>query len=774
MRLFLKHIARSIKNRATQPVILLLVLILATSVTIFSVGMNEMIMEELNDSSFASYGSADLVVSLNGSSTSRFMFADRAEELLGQGTKAVGCFELSVFYGENKSSAFCGAVDFYDVEEVFDLEFSQSSPITQSTVGESIFVTEKFAEENNLSPGSSIKLEIAGVSKVYKVVGISKAAFMSSYDILADVSGIIEILTSTSPILSALGESFKPAGSIYIDLPEGMSIDQAIRILESDSMFADRNYVNVAEASRASGSDRVVRLPMQLSVMLSAILTLMVSYTCFYILSLERSEENKIFLAAGARPRMLVGCQYLEAAAYWLVGGALGFLLSIPMTEVFVAYAGFEHVEPTVSTYSVIFSEICVLAVIMTTVAVFNLTSKQSHRKKNPLPIKNKAWIILSVVYLISYALVFVLPADYRIITFSLSTIFAVFLIFAYLPKLMQKAMLCIDAKLQKSAGGRKQNQAFRYAVKNLYSVKILHNTTRLVTIATTAILLIFMAMLSYFGNVNSTREILNGDYIVINSTDRCYEKLTECNSIDSIYRLYMDQQKFDNGVKCVVLSSDSQDAFTNTLPIENIPEGSSAIITDGYAKTLSIGVGDSMTLALDNMVVEIQVAEVVNSSFQFILMDCEHFGLSYNMLLTKGADGVENNLLLDEITEATAIEMAAVIPADQLVEATLRGIEIMLRSAIMLMIVISVFILIGMLNNLVESYRSRADEFSLYRFAGMSGKTVRRMKIYELMMTFGFGIALGLVAFALQQAAMNYGLKSIGVEMYENLKYFF
>ena len=81
---------------------------------------------------------------------------------------------------------------------------------------------------------------------------------------------------------------------------------------------------------------------------------------------------------------------------------------------------------------------------------------------------------------------------------------------------------------------------------------------------------------------------------------------------------------------------------------------------------------------------------------------------------------------------------------------------------------------IVGMVNNLVESYRFRKEEFRLYLTAGMSRGDIRRMKGLELIITFGVGLGVGLVLFAASLFATQKALILFGTDVIGGFKDFF
>ena len=67
---------------------------------------------------------------------------------------------------------------------------------------------------------------------------------------------------------------------------------------------------------------------------------------------------------------------------------------------------------------------------------------------------------------------------------------------------------------------------AFRYAVKNLFKVKVLHNFSRLISLLVGVLLACFFVIVSADGYVLAANEMIQADYVVLNSAESCYQKL--------------------------------------------------------------------------------------------------------------------------------------------------------------------------------------------------------------------------------------------------------
>jgi hypothetical protein len=143
-------------------------------------------------------------------------------------------------------------------------------------------------------------------------------------------------------------------------------------------------------------------------------------------------------------------------------------------------------------------------------------------------------------------------------------------------------------------------------------------------------------------------------------------------------------------------------------------------------------------------------------------------------MMMVKGENGVPMDGLMQELTDKTALELAAVITVGELFEDRMQTIYICLRLALMFLSVSSLFACVGMVDNLYESYRAREEEFNLYAYAGMSRAQIRRMKLWEILLTFVFGFIMGALCFGVMAFASNATFHSIGFETFISAVYCF
>lgn len=781
MRLFFKHLLRSIVKKPLQPVILLVTLMLAMAVSIMSFTMKSGLDQETNAGQQAKYGNAHLTLSLNGDSTSRFMFASDVEEVLLGEADAVGAFELPMLYGEEKDTVFGVATEFSDVGEVFDFRFNEYGKITPSSLGYSALITEKLAKEKGLGLGDKFNVLAFGGEKEYEVAGIAPHRFMDAYDVMVDITGVVRLLADGSPLLSALGDSFKPCSTIYVrilgeDIDEEI-LEKHVERLQADERFADKTLVEVSGKVFVGSNIKYMSLIMDVASLLSLILAGVVTFCCFYVLAHERTNENRSFTLSGAKPWMLHLMQYLEVCIYWLVGGGVGTLLSIPLVRFMVHWAGFEYVVGSIALSAVLKAGAFLLLSVLATATLF-IYSQRRKKKKAKLESVGKSVYIVCGVALLIYGFVFVAPMKIRGAVLIAGMVALVFAVFLVVPPVLKGLMRVCNRRFEERYTKTYHSKALalRYAVKNVYSVKILHNIVRLITVLTVVVLGTVLIVISTYGHVSYVESIFNGEYAVLNATESCQEKVLSCDLVDNSYKVYIGTAKLssEKDSSLNAFSADEVAVYSPHLHIQTNPSGNQAVVSLGVAKQYLWKVGDVVTVELEGEVKEIVISNVVDAGFSFMALDCEYFGVSRNVLIAKGVEGASSADVLSQLTDATAVELAAIVSVKDLFKGKLATIDVCLKLGVIALLAVVVFSTIGMLDNLYESYRARRSEFALFRHSGMSKKMIRKMKSNEITLTLGLGVLFGLIIFVFYSMMLNAGLYAFRYATFLNFLHFF
>ena len=769
MRLFLKHLTRSVRRRPLQPFMLIVTLTLAIASSIFFFSVGRALDDEANVMQAEKYGSADIAVTLTGDCASRFMFTADVEDILGDRADSVGCLELPIFVGREMETVFAVATDFRAVEKIFDLHLLEIAEIKASDLGDSALVSAEFANSRSLSLGDSFSATVFGTEKTYVVCGIAESDFMAAYDVMVDTSGIVKIMAEDSLLVSAMIDSFEAATVIYISIAEDIDVEECMTLLKADERFADKSINAVYEIVKIEKNVETMSLIVDVVILISALLCAAVVFSCFFVLSSERAEENNSFILSGATRRFIALFEYLEVVVYWAVGSVFGILLSVPLVRFFVGAAGFKYATDKLRVDCVLLSVFFILGILLLTVGAFIFAERFRGRRPLGIKVERRAAAASVAVFLSLLLLLLILPAASRFIVFVICLAALMAALFFCVPVVIRCVAGAIGDALDRRAVSRGGGAPLKYAMKNLSSVRLLQNVSRLVALLLCILASAGMIVASSFGAMSNMEKLFDADYVVLNATDSCTKKLSECENSERNTRVYVGYS-----YKTCIISVEDLDVLDDGLEITARPEGCAAVVSAGDAAIRNLRVGDSFTLECEGEEIPLTVIEIIDSGYNFVLFDSQSFGVAYNAVMVKGADGVSDGELLSEISDKTADELVAVSSADSFFSEKVETIRVYCVAGAILSLVMLAFAIIGTADSLYDGYRSRRDEFRLYAVSGMTRREVRRMKAYEISLTFAFGILMGLVGFMLSAVVIENGLVSQAYKTFINLKEFF
>lgn len=770
MKLFFKHLCRSVRKKPLQPILLTFILSLAVLTTLFASSMDYILQNETDRAQSERYGASHLTVTLDGASKSRFMFVKDAEEVLGDAAEVAGSLTLPMMYGEGADAVFGVATDFSEIGRIFDFTFTEYGVLTEAAVSDSAFLSAAFAERHALGIGDAFEIKAFGKEKLYTVAGISPLPFLESYDIMVDNSGIASLLAGDSLLLSAVKDGFRPYSTLYIEILEKEKAENTIwdRLFKKNS---HRTELEAAEALAAApafrnatvsvvdsavsleSSNDALGLLIDIVMVLACVLAGAVAFGCLYILSTERSAENRSFMLSGARASRLHAVQYAEVLLYLVPGSVIGTVATIPLLKAFVSSFGFRYAPSGLRTADVLKSILFILAAAMLTVAIFTASEPMMHRTKEKKKHARVFAFLPAALTAVLFLLIFLIPAQPRKFLSLPAVISFVASICLYTPAVFRAVIGFFDRWMDRRAEKtcRAPLTALRYALKNISSVKILRNTARLLSLLLFVVFSVALLMMSSVGHMGFLRKSFAADYIVFGATDSCYRGVSACESVESSKRVYFQSVKNQNGRALMVLGAEDMSVLEERLRPKTKPHGKYAAITVGEAYYFDVAVGDTMVLEVSGKTVEIEIAEILDSTLNSILIDNENFGLHYNLVFATAREGATDAEVLSEISEKTKTDLATVMRTERFWDERLTTLEVYVGGGLILLCIVCAFALISLLDNLVQSYRARRDEFVLYRLCGMSRGRVGLMIGTEITLSLLFGLCtaiLGLLVF--------------------------
>ncbi len=792
MKLFFKHLCRSIRKKPLQPILITGILALAVATALFASSLGFLLRNETDRAQSERYGTSHLTVTLDGASKSRFMFVKDAEAVLGDTAEVAGVLTLPMVYGDAQTAVFGMATDFTEIGRIFDFSFTEYGALTEASVAGSAFISADFAEKNGLRCADTLLLKAFGQEKTYTVVGISPLPFLESYDVMVDNSGIASLLAGDSLLLSAVKDGFRPCSTLYIEFvseEEKLSFwDRLFKkneeredpiqvdLLASAPAFKNATISMVNAAVARENNTEALSLLVDIAIVLASALAAAVTFGCLYILSTERMEENRSFMLSGACASHLHAVQYAEALSYFGVGSAIGTLCARFLLRDFVSRYAFRYASDGIRTVDAVKSILFILATVLLTVALFTAAEPMMHRAKAKMPMMRRLVPFPGLIAVLCILLAFLLPVRMRSFVILPTAVAFIVSIFVYTPIALRACAEFLDRRWE-TRSEKTHRAAFpslRYAIKNIFTVKILQSSARLFALLLFVVFSVLSLMLSGFGHVSFFEKSFHADYIVFGATDKCYQGVSGCENVQSSSRVYLQMVETERGKPLMALGAEDMSAFDKGLRPNSPPRESQAAISSGEAVFSGLKVGDVLVLYVSGKRIEVVIGEILNSTLNVVLIDNEYFGLHYNLVFANGEKNATEADLLSEISTKTKTEFATVMRGEEFWNARLEAVEVYIGAGIILIAIICGFALIALLDNLLQSYRMRRDEFVLYRLSGMSRGGVGRMICAEISLSLLFGIFITLLAMLVFLPVMRAVFFSFAYDFMLGIKNFF
>ena len=462
---------------------------------------------------------------------------------------------------------------------------------------------------------------------------------------------------------------------------------------------------------------------------------------------------------------MLHLMQYAEILLYWLIGGILALLLALPSVKLLAGFIKFSYAKPKVYLANIVFAEFSILIASIVTVTAFILLQRMKNLPRIKASSEKISAFALTVIYGIIFVILMTITAPLKFTLFLISIVAIMVVAFICTPVLMKFVTRILDSSLDRKfeKSFTAKHRALKYAVKNTTTVKMLSNTSRLICIFTTIVITFSVVVISQNEIIVNLKNVFSAEYAILNATERCHEKLEECQSVESTYEVYVGSATQSDGTPIHAFASPDISVFSDKMQLTCQPEGDGVIISEGQAKMLGVGIGDRIDVNINDTVITLTVIETVRASFAIVIFDAEYYGIPYNMLMAKGANGTKASEVILEISDKTAAELATVSLTSDLLEARVDIIEMYLRAAKVLLAIIVLFVCIGFVNNLCDSYRARKPEFALFELSGMSRKEIKRMKICEISVVLAIGIVFSIIVSIFSVFSADAGLSTFG-----------
>lgn len=761
MNLIFKHTVRSVRNKPLKSLIVILILTVATVMTAFSYEALAALGREEAARNESTFDNADIVVTSNGSSAN-VIAKKYFDDFLEEGDVISGYYTLPFFDGDGQS-VLGAATDFYGIDEIFNISFTEYSGIKASEIDSCILVSSRYAREKSLTTGQKTEYTFFGEKLEYTVCGISEYPFFGSYDFIINMTGIMNIMTSKISYLAVFDESDFLFSSAYIRLADP---SRAEALKESMENGAYGNFVyTVRDEMKNRGFDySILYLIFVVMALLVFAIASVLAYNAFNTILAERSDQHAAFALAGTDAGRITLGFAVETAVYTVIASLVGFALTAGLVRVFEGVLDFIFTSLEFSWKGMLCAFVGEVAVGTAVVAAMsrNLRADALRREKKYsfLPA-----VVSLCVIAVGIIVLLVIPAEYNcyaaIITTSAVMVFTI----TVLPALMTRCLSCEKARKRPV-----RSVPFLYARKNLSAVAELKNVCSMIGVITVAVIGLSVCIGYGYRQYEVSQSFFECDYVIVNSSEQDIEKIKALDGVDAVSSFYSAEASI--GDKNALFVSIEDVSFVGRdLQLRSLPKGNRLIISQPAAELYGVENGGTLTLEIDGKEISF-VAEYnyVNVGY-IVFFDASYADIGTKSYLIRAEDGKEKEVLKEIVAET---EGKAVYVDD--VKSVLDKTR---RRAFIFISAISVFFwlnlagaAIGVINVIASSYMKRKEEFRAYSLCGMSRKDLTAMKISEIMLAVCLSVAVALipsltVTWLIDMSMRSFGYSLIGYSLF-------
>lgn len=778
MKLFLKHIFRSVNRSPLQPLLILLTVVLSVSVGITAFRMRDLFADHAASEAQKDINAGDILISIRSDSRVRMLFCEDVQDIIGEENAVLGEYALTVFSEFEGETCLlsAAATDLVSADRYFGFEYVEYGRFTEATLDSSVVISESLSRMRNLHVGDTLTVSFLEQEQSYTVQAVARdSGLLWERDVLIPISGVIGIFADRVPPLAVIEDTFAPCNRLMIRVSDTAQMTAVFQSLSASPRFSDYHVELVRNDSRIDYNLLVQNVSITLLMLLLTVLCALLISTSLYLLRLQREGEYALFCSAGASRRHLWTLQILESVGYALLGGMGGITLAYPMMRAVDGFFVWESTPLSPRGFDIVFGFSFSL-IFMTACTVYDLWRKRhlplsvrlSHELQ-PTTEDSFSWRAVLTPSIIAIALLlslFVIPRNLGYLPAvgaCLALIRLLYVISPYALRALSRVLQnCLERKKRVWASGL-------LAVKNLQNHKALRYTVRLLSV----ILALLITVLAIVTVVEDQQLLLSkfvtAEVLMVNAPEDAVKELQEDPAVEGVVSFdVLSGVRLPNGYSAIVamFSGDTADCFEERLVPSHLPTGDEAVISNGIAYLLNVGEGDRLELTVQGKLLSFVVASVEDIPANLIYLSRDAVSTSREMTAVKLRDGVdslkERERIVGELELYGAVAMETEILFGTLPQ-SLHGFVRLLRWTIS---VSAVLALVGSGNILAAQYRLRRWERHLLRVSGMTRRQLLGMHATELLLIVALAVLLAVLFGGIICLILDVGVHSFGFSL--------
>ncbi len=781
MRLYWKHWCKSVKRSPIQPIFILLTVVLAVALSVTAFRM-QFLLEEISErftSSETDLG--DVILSVRGDSSVRFLFSEDVEEALSEDLshQILGEYSFTALYeiSDGTDLLSVGGVDLEAADRYFAFRYLEYGSFTTQNEKNAAILSRSTAAKYGLCVGDPIDLQIGDRTVGYTVQAIAEAdGLLKERDALVSVSGILNLFSENNLFLSVMGTQSLPYNRIFLRFAEAGNAETAVIRLAAAPALADKQVSLAASDAR---EDFLIFMQRSAVFLISAVLLLLCGLllaTCLQLLQTQRSYEFAFFYSIGASKRQLAGLQLAESGMYALLGGIGGVCLAHPLLK--AAWNVFEMPERNTYVeiagwifgigFSMLLMQGCTFLSLRSqkNITVAEWVRKEESRTK---PCEAKPLFLpFALLTAGSLVLMAVIPVSVRYLPGLCAVVFFVLFLYTVLPMRLRNYA---SAAERSSARRYRKHADFLLAAKNIRQQFPLRHVGRLLTVLIAVLTVVAVCSQVLRKQTDLFEHAFEGDLIAVNVPQETEERIAALSSVAGAARfdIVTSAEISDRYTVMAVVASGTLDSvlYRDFIP-DQMPSRSEIVISKGLSALAGIGIGDAVSVTLEGKQYSFTVSEIQNVHSNFIFLNGEAvFGTRDLLGISLTEEARSDPRLQAELFALLDADGIVTMDPGGLTASTrllLNGFSKLLQAATGIAVAVS---LMGCVNLLTGHWRARKRERFLLTMCGMTKYGLLRMYVAESILLCVPILTIGLLAGAALCLILHFGMYSFGIVLF-------
>lgn len=772
MRLFYKHIRRSICRAPWQPLLILLTLTLAVALAETAFCISGAFWRQEGKKAAVEADMGDLRITARAGGSSRLLFEAPAQEILGEDGKVLGEFSLSGFCERDgmHHTLEIAALDLERADEFYRFSYITYGEFHTQNIKNAAILSSETAQELGLAVGDRFTVRILENTLTLEVQAIAEeSGLLAQRDMLISLDGVMQMLAERMPLIASLGDGFAPCTRLWIKLGEGVEAEAVRARLAADPLFAE-SYIAVASESEQFGFLLVLQLCfVLLFLMLLLLLAGFLICGSLELLHSARADQYRLFAQAGASPAQLRALLYAESLLYALFGGALGAWLAVATVRGAGSFYYWQKAPLAPGWQGTLFG-LCFAPILMLICSMLYLRRHPlgGQLKGERTPSKQKKtpqYLLAGALLCLSLLLVF-LPVRYRAVPAALAVLVLTLFLFAVTP-----ALLCLAARgaTQFILRAKRPCGGLLLALKNLQNNAALHHMCRMLCAFLALLCTLGFCAHSLSAQIATVTSKLPCELLASNATKETAALVRRDPDVAGCARAsYLSDVSLPNNTSAIGISLSGDAALcipAEFLP-EQLPTGREILLSKGIAAKAEKKVGEEIQIEIDGTSHSFTVTGILPISTNFCYFDATQIGIEPDMLLVRLREGADAISATERLTAQLESQGAITLPPQMAFGTLPLSMEGHSRLAYCGVVAAALLGTLGCVNLFVQQYNSRRRERRILCECGMPRRRIAAMLTAEGTLLFLLAALLAVAGATALCLVINAGMHAFGLSL--------